>query len=86
MPISILLPQPAPLAAHDVSRLGQQLFDTDSDTEMADDLPRPTKRARGGPMAIVTPGENITDDPQWMRYATYPRPILLPCPRTPLTY
>jgi exosome complex component RRP4 len=31
---------------------------------------RPTKRARHhGSSSIVTPGEIVTDDPQWMRYA-----------------
>ena len=30
---------------------------------------RPKKRARHhGSYSIVTPGETVTDDPQWMRY------------------
>jgi hypothetical protein len=33
------------------------------------DMP-PAKRARHSGQDIVTPGETVTDDPQWMRYST----------------
>lgn len=33
------------------------------------DMP-PAKRARPSGHDIVTPGETVTDDPQWMRYST----------------
>jgi exosome complex component RRP4 len=48
---------------------------SDNDSEGGADLEgdidmRPSKRARhGGTSSIVTPGEVITDDSQWMRYA-----------------
>ncbi|KAI4144064.1 MAG: hypothetical protein LQ340_006792, partial [Diploschistes diacapsis] len=69
MPISILPPKPAPAASyHDAHSHNGAIFDSDSDTDMPDSsMPRPTKRARTGEKGIVTPGESITDDPQWMR-------------------
>ena len=36
---------------------------------------RPSKRARRSDDAIVTPGEVITTDPQWMRYVAAPLPF-----------
>ncbi|KAF3058631.1 Exosome complex component rrp4 [Daldinia childiae] len=69
MPITIL--QPALLPAHN-SRDAN--YDSESDSEGGVDLEgdismtRPTKRARRtGDDSIVTPGEVITEDPQWMR-------------------
>ena len=69
MPISILPPKPPPLSSyHDSLHSNGPLFDEDSDTDMLDsDMPRPSKRPRTGAMPVVTPGESITDDPQWMR-------------------
>lgn len=62
MPVSILPPS-APLP----SRRDAQL-DNDSDVDMSDDgIPIPTDSK-----SIVTPGEHITSDPQWMRgHGTY---------------
>ena len=67
MPITILQPKPAPRrhaepvydsdAASDSSGGG---MDLDDDVAMA---------AHEGDSELVTPGELITDDPQWMRYA-----------------
>ena len=65
MAISILPPTPAELHAYDDSSDNVSL-DSEGDVDMADN-PRPTKRARLSGKSIVTPGENITDDPQWMR-------------------
>ncbi|KAF2249496.1 hypothetical protein BU26DRAFT_519545 [Trematosphaeria pertusa] len=60
MPVSILPPS-APIAAQHLKR-------EDSDEEMSDDdLPTSTSKS-----SIVTPGETITSDPQWMRgHGTY---------------
>ena len=65
MAISILPPAPAEVHAYNDSSDNASL-DSDGDVDMADNL-RPTKRARLSGKSIVTPGENITDDPQWMR-------------------
>jgi exosome complex component RRP4 len=54
---------------------------SDNDSEGGADLEgdidmRPSKRARhGGASSIVTPGEVITDDSQWMRYVLPFSPI-----------
>jgi exosome complex component RRP4 len=61
MPITILPPSAAPLPAH-LERSNED----DSDIDMSDDE-LPTKST-----SIVTPGEPITSDPQWMRgHGTY---------------
>lgn len=69
MAISILAPAPAEPPAHGRAH--------DSDDDIADDLDgdvdmldgaRPTKRARLSTRGVlVTPGEVVTADPQWMR-------------------
>lgn len=65
MPITILAPAAAPLPPPADPRADS---DADSDIEMDDsDLPSTQTRS-----AIVTPGEPITSDPQWMRgHGTY---------------
>jgi exosome complex component RRP4 len=63
MAITILAPAPAGvpyLAADSDSEDGG--VDLEGDLDM-----RPSKRARHQ-KDIVTPGEIVTDDPQWMRY------------------
>ncbi|KAK7964944.1 exosome complex exonuclease RRP4 [Apiospora sp. TS-2023a] len=71
MPITILQPSLAP-----PPKLRNE--DSDSDSEGGADLEgdiamgRPAKRARTQDSSIMTPGEIITDDPQWMRgHGTY---------------
>ena len=62
MPFSITAPaaQP-PIAYNDAS-------DSDSaDSEGDIDMAPPTKRPKLSTKSIVTPGETVTDDPQWMR-------------------
>lgn len=66
MAIIILAPAPA------VPYRTETSLDDDHDTGGVDlegdaDM-RPSKRARRS-KDIVTPGETVTDDPQWMRYA-----------------
>ncbi|KAI2625758.1 hypothetical protein GGR54DRAFT_513276 [Hypoxylon sp. NC1633] len=81
MPITILQPEAVP--AH-----GPRDVSDDSESEGGVDLEgdilmtRPAKRARRtGDNSIVTPGEMITDDPQWMRghgtYTTTDPPAIL---------
>ncbi|RYP81434.1 hypothetical protein DL770_005910 [Monosporascus sp. CRB-9-2] len=74
MPITILQPAPLPI---DKPSTGYA-SDSDSDSDGGADLEgnismmRPSKRARRTDDAIVTPGEVITEDPQWMRgHGTY---------------
>jgi exosome complex component RRP4 len=64
MAITILAPTPAslPYKPNDSSDDDEGGVDLQGDTDM-----RPAKRARYK-KDIVTPGETVTDDPQWMRY------------------
>lgn len=41
-------------------------LDSEDDVDMLDTT-RPSKRAKHSHSSIITPGETITDDPQWMR-------------------
>jgi len=70
MAITILAPAPA--AAVTLNHVDGS--DDDSDTggvDLQGDIDmRPAKRARHSD--IVTPGEIITDDAQWMRYVSLP--------------
>lgn len=70
MAITILPPPPPPQdyddsdSSADESDDGGVALDNDGDLDM-----RPKKRARTGESkSVVTPGEVVTDDPQWMRY------------------
>ena len=62
MPFSITAPAAQlPIAYNDAS-------DSDSaDSEGDIDMAPPTKRPKLSTKSIVTPGETVTDDPQWMR-------------------
>ncbi|KAK2012631.1 exosome complex exonuclease RRP4 [Colletotrichum eremochloae] len=78
MPITILAPRGTP-SQHKPTRFSAAT-DSGSDSEggvdIEGDIPmRPAKRSRGDNNEIVTPGEVITDDPQWMRgHGTYITP------------
>ncbi|MBE7180279.1 MAG: hypothetical protein INR71_03560 [Terriglobus roseus] len=67
MPITILAPTPATTvpAAQDLSD-DEGFYDEEGDVEMAGTFGG-AKRARFG-RDVVTPGELVTDDPQWMRH------------------
>ncbi|KAL2876035.1 Exosome complex component rrp4 [Colletotrichum sp. CLE4] len=75
MPITILAPRGTP--SHHKPYAAAGTADSDSDSEGGADIEgdismRPAKRSRGDTYEIVTPGEIITDDPQWMRgHGTY---------------
>ena len=62
MPFSITAPAPQPpIAYNDAS-------DSDTDDSEGDiDMGPPAKRPKLSTKSIVTPGETVTDDPQWMR-------------------
>jgi exosome complex component RRP4 len=71
MAITILPPVVEDLGPHQSDSEDEMSINSDEDTEMGGvSLSQPTKRNRvenkiGN--AIVTPGEVVTDDPQWMR-------------------
>lgn len=65
MPISIIPPAPAP-SPHESDSSDNELLDFEGDVDMADSGHRP-QRARYSENGILTPGESITDDVQWMR-------------------
>ena len=58
----IPLAPPAPLHNNGTSEPAS----SDPDDEMQDSLPHP-KRQKLSSKEILTPGELVTDDPQWMR-------------------
>ena len=72
MPITILVPTPVvgtqPLyrSNEDVED-GDEQFDSEGDVDM-ESIARAAKRRRAARTHLVTPGEVVTDDPQWMRY------------------
>lgn len=68
MAITILppsMPEEAFNSSDDESR------DSEGDIEMSGGHARPAKRLRLSKGGIVTPGEVVTDDPQWMRYVLH---------------
>ncbi|ORY63050.1 exosome complex exonuclease RRP4 [Pseudomassariella vexata] len=76
MPITILHPAPVPF--NDTNNVDPSDSDSDGGADLDGDISmggRPAKRARTEDAAIVTPGEVITEDPQWMRgHGTYTIP------------
>ncbi|KAI9671955.1 MAG: exosome non-catalytic core subunit rrp4 [Caeruleum heppii] len=71
MAITILPPTPAAQrhVLHEPKDEGQS--DSEGDVDMSDNA-RPSKRAKTSSSDIVTPGELVTDDAQWMRgHGTY---------------
>ena len=70
MPVTILKPAPAPPPPHEAGNQNEDSLDLDSDDEMELDAPRASKRSKLS--HLVTPGELVTDDPQWMRYVLQP--------------
>lgn len=81
MAITILPPVAEELGPYHADSDESTSVDSDSDVEMSG-VSRPHKRARLGNKkigtGIVTPGEVVTDDPQWMRWVLQcpPRPAL----------
>lgn len=65
MAISILPPAPAPAATVHESPTDQD-SSSDEDIDIEGDA-RASKRVKISTKGIVTPGETITEDPQWMR-------------------
>ena len=56
---------PVPIA-HDGSSKTDSVDSDDSDGDL--DMAPPSKRPKLSGKSIITPGETVTDDPQWMRY------------------
>ena len=65
MAITILAPAPAALPYQSADSSDES---DDGGADIQGDINmRPRKRARQDTEDIVTPGETVTDDPQWMR-------------------
>lgn len=75
MAITILPPAPAAPAYYQESSDNESL-DSEGDVDMVDSE-RPTKPAGISGKGIVTPGETVTDDPQWMRCARERSPLTI---------
>ena len=71
MAIIVLAPLPQNVASEQSYRPGDAYLDSEGDFDMEDEA-RPAKRAKISVKEIVTPGETVTDDPQWMRCTTLP--------------
>lgn len=70
MPISILPPAPAPPINYGAQSSDEdEEFDFEGDVDM-EGAERGSKRQRTQ-KHIVTPGELVTDDSQWMRYISF---------------
>lgn len=89
MTFTIRPPAPASPPYHSASSSAassDDSLDSEGDTSMLQ-TPHPTKRAKlSSSTSIITPGELITDDPQWMRCApspTIPTTTPSPHPRPP---
>lgn len=67
MAITILAPAPA--IHYNYESFSEDSSDEDGGVDLQGDATmRPAKRARHS-KEIVTPGETVTEDPQWMRYS-----------------
>jgi exosome complex component RRP4 len=75
-------------ASYPESDLDEMSVDSDGGVDLTSAKPsRPTKRPRlieGTDVGtgIITPGEVVTDDPQWMRFALPDNSLFSNCPRT----
>jgi exosome complex component RRP4 len=80
MAITILAPVPAAMPYHYEVSSDESDDDGGVDLQGGVSMP-PAKRAKRARHAkdIVTPGETVTDDPQWMRYA-FQSSMLYPIP------
>lgn len=67
MAITILPPAPAAPEYYDESSSDEGQHDREGDVDMVGEGRR-SKRAKTLGDDMVTPGEVVTDDPQWMRY------------------
>ena len=79
MAITVTAPKPAVLVSTKAvpEEDGSiQRADLDGDIDMLTDSGRSPKKRQVDSNNVITPGEVVTDDPQWMRYAadtTLPR-------------
>jgi exosome complex component RRP4 len=64
MPITILPPAPPPLVKYEAHSDDDDEMDLDSDEEMEDGA---YKNPKLSSRHVITPGEMVTDDTQWMR-------------------
>jgi len=67
MAITILAPKPAAEPYEDSE--GDSEDSDDGGANLDGDIDMRPKKRRRNDYDIVTPGESVTDDPQWMRYS-----------------
>jgi exosome complex component RRP4 len=67
MAITILAPKPAAEPYEESDRESDDSSD-DGGANLEGDIDMRPKKKRRNDYDIVTPGESVTDDPQWMRY------------------
>lgn len=87
MPITILQPVPLPIARPHADYASGSDSDSAGGADIEGDISmmRSSKRPRwAGDSSIVTPGEVITEDPQWMRYVSLSLSLFL-TPLSPLS-
>jgi len=66
MAITILSPDPTTLPKIPTHHATDSSSDDSDGGAELDEMP-PAKRMKYDPSKLVTPGETVTDDPQWMR-------------------
>ena len=68
MPITIITPKPIVRRRFEIGEVDKESNSSSDGEDFDGDVSMPpAKRARSSKDEIVTPGEVITDDPQWMR-------------------
>jgi exosome complex component RRP4 len=73
MAITILSPAPPPPISHEAHSDDDDDMDLDSDEDVDMGTGRPAyKKPRVSRKHVVTPGELVTDDTQWMRFVIIP--------------
>jgi len=70
MPITILAPKEQ-YDSSDDEYGGHGGVDAEGDVEMDGARPPESKRRKGSKLPLVTPGEIVTSDSQWMRCVTF---------------
>lgn len=68
MPITILAPAPPPPVNYEAHSDDDDEMELDSEDDVDMETGKPYKKPRTSAKHVITPGELVTDDTQWMRY------------------